>query len=69
MANLIKFVCEIDHGIANQAGFAPTTLTVREGSWAFCRGGGTDQHEWLELPAADSIEHLRAVRPREHVSA
>lgn len=68
MANLIKFVCEVNHGVAKRSGFAPT-LTVREGSWAFCRGGGEDQHEWHELPAADSIEHLRSLRPQEHVSA
>ena len=68
MANLIKFVCEINHGVPTRTGFAPT-LTVREGSWAFCRSGGDVQHEWEELPAADSIEHLRSVRPQERVSA
>ena len=68
MANLIKFVCEVDHGVPTRSGFAPT-LTVREGSWAFCRGGGHDQHEWQELSAADSIEHLRSVRPQERTPA
>jgi hypothetical protein len=32
-----------------QASWAPNTLTLREGAWAYCPMGQPDGHEWEQI--------------------
>jgi hypothetical protein len=59
VAALIRYVCDVDHGVPDRHERV-ATLTVHEKDWAFCRTGGDEDHEWRELVAPDSVENLRS---------
>jgi hypothetical protein len=63
VAALIRYVCDVDHGVPDRHERV-ATLTVHEKDWAYCRTGGDEHHAWSELPAPDSVEHLRSVAHR-----
>ena len=64
MAALVRFVCHTNHGVVDRRERVPA-LTVHKGEWAYCEAGGDDHHDWRELAAPDSVEHLRLMHPRQ----
>jgi hypothetical protein len=55
----VGFICT---AAAHPARSAPsgTGLTVNEGKWAFCPGGGTASHQWSAVNKASLDELTRA---------
>jgi hypothetical protein len=60
LAALIRYVCDVDHGVPDRHERVPT-LTVHSNDWAYCRTGGDSDHDWRELLVPDSIENLRSI--------
>jgi hypothetical protein len=59
MAALIRFICDVEHAVAERESAYVPSLTIYEGDWAFCRCGGEDGHEWRDVEPALPIEQLR----------
>ena len=55
----VGFICTAaDHPARSSA--TGTGLTVHEGKWAFCPGGGTTGHSWSAVDKASLDELTRA---------
>jgi hypothetical protein len=54
MAALIEFVC-----IAPHAGRGDPSITLEQGSWAYCGAGAGDGHEWARIDPT-AVETLRS---------
>jgi hypothetical protein len=54
MAALIEFVC-----IASHARRGDSSITLEQGSWAYCAAGGGEDHQWARIDPT-AIEILRS---------
>jgi hypothetical protein len=60
MAALIEFVCTAAHERRSDP-----SITVEQKAWAYCPGGGTDQHQWTRIDPT-AIETLRSPAANGH---
>ena len=63
MTRLVRYVCRAEGHqqlslFQANAGWAPNTLTYRDGAWAYCPAGNPDGHDWETIEDAP-IERVR----------
>ena len=63
MAALISWVCNVDHGESEQLDHQ-SSVTLREGQWAYCLHGGDRDHTWVAIEPT----HVERLRVRHHIS-
>jgi hypothetical protein len=54
----IQFICAAPHAVARGDG-RELTITLYEGSWAYCLRGATDEHVWQHIEPT-TVETIRA---------
>ena len=54
MAAMIEYVCTAQHDRREEA-----SVTLEQGSWAYCSWGGSTGHEWTRIDPT-AVEALRS---------
>lgn len=54
MAALIEYLCTAQHDRREEA-----SVTLEQGSWAYCSSGASDGHEWTRIDPT-TVEALRS---------